>query len=110
VPRRLLNPRAVASPGQPMPGPRNARLPGGLGWEVACLALTGEPTASSAAGLGRSNGERKEAMIIRAGCRCDAVRYKIDAERITARHCWCRDCQVIGAGSGTVNVFVRARR
>jgi hypothetical protein len=32
-----------------VPGPRNARLPGGLGWEVACLALTGEPTASSAA-------------------------------------------------------------
>jgi hypothetical protein len=44
-------------------------------------------------------------MIISGGCRCGAVRYKIDAERITARHCWCRDCQYIGAGSGTVNVF-----
>jgi hypothetical protein len=37
-------------------------------------------------------------MIISGGCRCGAVRYKIDAEPITARHCWCRDCQYIGAG------------
>jgi hypothetical protein len=44
-------------------------------------------------------------MTITGGCRCGAVRYKIDADRITARHCWCRDCQYIGAGSGTVNVF-----
>ena len=40
-------------------------------------------------------------MSITGGCRCRAVRYNIDAERITARHCWCRDCQYIGAG----NVF-----
>jgi len=33
------------------------------------------------------------------------IRYKMDAERITARHCLCRDCQFIDAGSGTVNVF-----
>jgi hypothetical protein len=44
-------------------------------------------------------------MTITGGCRCGAIHYKIDAERITARHCWCRDCQYIGAGSGTVNVF-----
>ena len=44
-------------------------------------------------------------MTITGGCRCGAVRYTIEAERITARHCWCRDCQYIGAGSGTVNVF-----
>ena len=44
-------------------------------------------------------------MSITGGCRCGAVRYKIDGDRITARHCWCRDCQYIGAGSGTVNVF-----
>ena len=44
-------------------------------------------------------------MTITGGCRCGAVRYTIDAERSTARHCWCRDCQYIGAGSGTVNVF-----
>jgi hypothetical protein len=27
-------------------------------------------------------------MIITGGCRCRAVRYKIEADRITARHCW----------------------
>ena len=49
-------------------------------------------------------------MIITGGCRCRAVRYKIEADRITARHCWCRDCQYIGAGSGTVNVFFPSGR
>ena len=44
-------------------------------------------------------------MIITGGCRCKAVRYSVEAEPITARQCWCRDCQYIGAGSGTVNVF-----
>ena len=44
-------------------------------------------------------------MTITGGCRCGAVRYRIEAETITTRHCWCRDCQFIGAGSGTVNVF-----
>ena len=44
-------------------------------------------------------------MTITGGCRCGAVRYRIEGERLTARHCWCRDCQYIGAGSGTVNVF-----
>ena len=34
-----------------------------------------------------------------------SVRYRIEAEPLFARHCWCRDCQYIGAGSGTVNVF-----
>ena len=27
------------------------------------------------------------------------------AEPKFIRHCWCRDCQYIGAGAGTVNVF-----
>src|SRR5215470_14575768 len=48
---------------------------------------------------------KEEAMTITGGCRCRAVRYSIEAEAITTRHCWCRDCQYIGAGSGTVNVF-----
>ena len=41
-------------------------------------------------------------MTITGGCRCGAVRYRIEAETITTRRCWCRDCQFIGAGSGTV--------
>ena len=44
-------------------------------------------------------------MTITGGCRCGVVRYIIDTEPLFARHCWCRDCQYIGAGSGTVNIF-----
>jgi hypothetical protein len=44
-------------------------------------------------------------MSIAGGCRCGAVRYTIEAEPLFTRHCWCRDCQYIGAGAGTVNVF-----
>jgi hypothetical protein len=47
-------------------------------------------------------------MTITGGCLCGAVRYTIDAEPIAARICWCRDCQFIGAGSATVNVFFPA--
>ncbi len=43
-------------------------------------------------------------MVITGGCLCRAVRYEINAEPIAARACWCRVCQAIGAGSGTVNV------
>jgi hypothetical protein len=44
-------------------------------------------------------------MTLTGGCRCGALRYRIEAEPLFARHCWCRDCQYVGAGSGTVNVF-----
>ena len=37
-------------------------------------------------------------MTITGGCRCGSVRYRIEAELPFARHCWCRDCQYIGAG------------
>jgi hypothetical protein len=36
-------------------------------------------------------------------CLCGAVRYRITAEPIVTRACWCRLCQYLGAGSGTVN-------
>jgi hypothetical protein len=43
-------------------------------------------------------------MIVTGGCLCKAVRYQISAPPITSRVCWCRVCQSIGAGGGTVNV------
>jgi hypothetical protein len=43
-------------------------------------------------------------MSIKGGCLCGQLRYEIAAEApITARLCWCRVCQYIGAGSGTAN-------
>lgn len=44
------------------------------------------------------------------GCLCGAVRYAIPDAPIAARTCWCRLCQYLGAGSGTVNVIFPAPR
>lgn len=38
------------------------------------------------------------------GCLCGRVRYRITAEPVTCRICWCRDCQHIAA-NGTVNAI-----
>jgi hypothetical protein len=48
-------------------------------------------------------------MAISGGCLCRAVRYEIDAEApLGVRQCWCRVCQYLGAGSGTMNaIFAR---
>jgi hypothetical protein len=43
-------------------------------------------------------------MSIEGGCLCRAIRYEFSAAPTVARACWCRVCQYIGAGSGTVNV------
>jgi hypothetical protein len=42
-------------------------------------------------------------MNITGGCLCKSVRYRISSAPIVTRVCWCRLCQYLGAGSGTVN-------
>src|SRR5215217_6802555 len=42
-------------------------------------------------------------MDISGSCFCKSVRYVISAPPIVARQCWCRACQYVGGGSGTVN-------
>jgi hypothetical protein len=43
-------------------------------------------------------------MTITGGCLCREIRYESTSEPIVTRTCWCRVCQYLGAGSGTVNV------
>jgi hypothetical protein len=43
-------------------------------------------------------------MEITGGCLCRAVRYSFAAAPLLTRVCWCRVCQYLAAGSGTVNV------
>jgi hypothetical protein len=43
-------------------------------------------------------------MEVTGGCLCRQVRYRITAAPIVTRVCWCRVCQYLGAGGGTVNV------
>lgn len=45
-------------------------------------------------------------MEIKKGqCICGNVKYKISAEPVATRICWCRDCQYLAA-NGTVNIVV----
>ena len=45
-------------------------------------------------------------MAIAGGCLCGAVRFEIAADApLGVRQCWCRVCQYLGAGSGTVNAI-----
>jgi len=47
-------------------------------------------------------------MPITGGCLCGKVRYQIAAERpLGVRQCWCRLCQYLSAGGGTVNAVFR---
>jgi hypothetical protein len=44
-------------------------------------------------------------MELTGRCLCKAVDYRIAEAPVTARACWCRMCQTIGGGSGTVNAL-----
>jgi hypothetical protein len=45
-------------------------------------------------------------MTERTGhCLCGAVRFRLSAEPLAARVCWCRDCQHLSA-NGMVNILV----
>ena len=46
-------------------------------------------------------------MTIQGGCACKAVRFESATSPVTVRVCWCRVCQYLGAGSGTVNAMFR---
>ena len=41
---------------------------------------------------------------IEGGCLCGAVRYKVIAEPMMTRACWCRVCQYFASGNATINV------
>ena len=47
-------------------------------------------------------------MTERTGrCLCGAVTFKLTAEPIASRICWCKDCQHV-SGNGTANAVVPA--
>ena len=47
-------------------------------------------------------------MPIAGGCLCRKVRYEIAADKaLGVRQCWCRVCQYLSAGGGTVNAIFR---
>jgi hypothetical protein len=47
-------------------------------------------------------------MAITGGCLCGKVRYEITVDAPSGvRVCWCRVCQYLSAGGGTVNAIFR---
>lgn len=46
--------------------------------------------------------------MIEGGCLCGRVRYRTEAEPITARLCWCRVCQYFACGNAAVGVCLPA--
>ena len=43
---------------------------------------------------------------ITGGCACGRVRYHFTQAPLTTRVCWCRECQYLAAGNGSVNLRV----
>jgi len=37
------------------------------------------------------------------GCLCGQVRFRVSADPVGVRACWCRVCQALGGGSATIN-------
>jgi hypothetical protein len=52
--------------------------------------------------------QKEPKLPIIGGCLCRAVRYEFHAPPRSARICWCRLCQYLATGNGTVNVFFPA--
>src|SRR5678816_908450 len=50
---------------------------------------------------------RDSVMTIAGRCLCGAIRWESSAPLVVTRVCWCRECQYIGAGGGTVNACFR---
>lgn len=46
-------------------------------------------------------------MPMNGQCLCGAVRFQASEDPLATRVCWCRVCQYIGAGGGTVNALFR---
>jgi hypothetical protein len=46
-------------------------------------------------------------MTVTGRCLCGAVRWESLELPVVTRVCWCRDCQYLGAGSGTVGACFR---
>jgi hypothetical protein len=43
-------------------------------------------------------------MVYTGGCLCKKIRFRITAQPIAMRLCWCRVCQYLAAGNASVNV------
>ena len=76
----------------------------------AGLASTRRRPVNSA--LGRTSAKHlcplRERMFLmperRGGCLCGQVRFRVTADPVVSRICWCRDCQHL-AGNGTANAI-----
>ena len=44
--------------------------------------------------------------VIEGGCKCGAIRYRIDAEPAFAAHCCCTACQKLSGGGHTTFIIV----